>query len=92
MGKQRMRLFSFRPSKDHREFYVSEYYKLGENGSAEMTGKQHDITDDVLPYLVKAQRDMAYEIRDMIEAVGTSNTGAILEFIDEAIDARTDAA
>lgn len=55
------------------EFYATTAYKIIGDGLAEMTGKTHDVTKDILPHLEAAKvsvvKDLIaeVEIRDLLD-------------------------
>ena len=78
-----------------REWYATQHYKEIEGGEFLNTGKHHNVTNDIRPYLVKAQRDMCVIIKEQLEIMRNTlpdgpNYEEVMDVISDEIAGRTE--
>lgn len=61
------------------EFYATTAYKIIGDGLAEMTGKTHDVTGDIEPYLDAAKVGVVKDLIAEIEFAGIPHIVALTE-------------
>lgn len=61
------------------EFYATAAYRLRDNGIAEMTGKTHDVTKDILPHLEAAKVATVKDLVSEIETQGLPDESGATE-------------